>query len=534
MVEVILAGYNVDARALDMLRRGELLPEQFASVGPETVPAAYARISRFPEPIPELRFQSMRDVPAARKSNGVIIFRMGHKSVGNHANFNFDILGLSRLAVEWLEARRIGVGYTEKSQRYITLRGDYVIPAELSPEDAVKLRELVEGTQNVFYTRNFETLVEYHFKRAGKEYSTNPKRDQTIEGWGKEDARYGLGLATQAQIGTTMSATALEHAVRTMKYSEIAEVRELAKKLFDAVKDIAPSLILYTDPELFSKAFPGAVLRDDNFRDTPKQMRKVVAETFSELEGVVCSQTAAFKTVRDVTIIHCNSPDIDVMAALLLANSGKPLEECYRVATYLKVVNPGKAAEFMKGILQYVTEFDNPPREFEFGGDFKFGMNISASCFAQLKRHRIMTWLPQDYDSELGITVPQSIRETGLESELREVCAKSAALFYDFKQRYGQEIAEYCLANAHRRRVLVAINAREINHFARQRSDSHAQWDIRNISHQMVELAREVSPLSLLMTCGKDEYPALRSKVYGPDETVPDNVRPIRKADGAA
>jgi thymidylate synthase ThyX len=461
---------------------------------------------------------------------------MGHKSVGNHANFNFDIMGLSRLGVEWLEARRIGVGYTEKSQRYITLRGDYVIPSELSPEDADKLRDLIENTQNPFYTRNFETLVKYHFDGLGVPYVDEQERVrlkkqnlETIEGYGKEDARYGIGLATQAQIGTTMSATALEHAIRTKKYSPIAEVRELAQKLFDAVKDIAPSLILYTDPDIFQKSFPGAVLRDDNFRDAPRHIREAVDKTFGELEGVVCQNSASFRTAGDVTMVHCSSPDMNVMAALLLANSGKPLEECYRIASYLRVVRPDAGLDFMREVWRYVTEFDNPPREFEFGGDFKFGMDISATCFAQLKRHRIMTWIPQRYDPELGITVPVSIRDTGLEPELRQVCAKSSALFYGFKQRYGQDIAEYCLANAQRRRVLVAINARELNHFARQRSDSHAQWDIRNISHQMVQLAGEVAPLSLLLTCGKDEYSALRAKVYG-DQPEPDNVVPLKNA----
>ena len=90
-MKVILAGYNVDAEILEKLKQGERVPPE--RVSPEAVPAAYARISRDPRPIPELRAESREEVEAARRSNKNIIFGLGHKSVGNHANFNFDVLG---------------------------------------------------------------------------------------------------------------------------------------------------------------------------------------------------------------------------------------------------------------------------------------------------------------------------------------------------------------------------------------------------------------------------------------------------------
>lgn len=549
MVDVILAGYNVDADSIkkvnehiaeisDVVSRinnapegeskeallAELLsaaesiieisPEEFS---PETVPASYARISRDPRPIPELRADARQDVEKARKSNANIIFDMGHKSVGNHSNFNFDILGLSRLAVEWLEARRIGCGYTEKSQRYITLEGDFVIPSEFSPEDAERFKDIVENVQNAFYKRNFETLVKFHYDKKGVEYvpDNSSKRNKSIDGLGKEDARYGLGLAIEAQIGTTFSGTALEHAVRNMKYSELAEVRELAKKLFGSVKDIAPSLILYTDPEVFQKSFNGKELHDDNFRDSPPYIRKIVGETREAFDGKLPAESAAtFRSAGDdVKLIICNDVDINGMAAYLHANSGMTAEKCYSIATHLKN-HSKKGVDFMRGMLKYVTAFDNPRREHEFSQGLKYEMVISSSCFAQLKRHRIMTLLWQDYDPQLGFTVPESIRETGLENELKEVCDRSAEVYYEFRKKYGPA-AEYCLTNAHRRRVLVGTNPRELNHMARQRCDKHAQWDIRDKAHKMVDLAREVAPLTSLTTCGKDEFSCLHEEVYG-------------------
>lgn len=45
---------------------------------------------------------------------------MGHSSIAEHAVFNLDILGVSRLAVETIERFRL-CSYTEKSQRYVRL-----------------------------------------------------------------------------------------------------------------------------------------------------------------------------------------------------------------------------------------------------------------------------------------------------------------------------------------------------------------------------------------------------------------------------
>ncbi len=55
---------------------------------------------------------------------------MGHHSVAEHAVFNFDIIGVSRLAVEEIEKFRL-CSFTEKSQRYIKLGDDFVIPEEV-------------------------------------------------------------------------------------------------------------------------------------------------------------------------------------------------------------------------------------------------------------------------------------------------------------------------------------------------------------------------------------------------------------------
>jgi len=112
-LEVKLSGFNVDIDGLKEIKKlleQESLSEEdrktaldiLDNLTPETISASAARISRDPRPINELRKEARADVKKARESNKAIIFTSGHKSIAEHAFFNFDIMGVSRRAVEEL------------------------------------------------------------------------------------------------------------------------------------------------------------------------------------------------------------------------------------------------------------------------------------------------------------------------------------------------------------------------------------------------------------------------------------------------
>jgi flavin-dependent thymidylate synthase len=511
-MKVTIAGYNIDENLIDKLPEGTIAT-------PETISAAYARISRDSRDVPDLRAEAREQVEKARRSNQAIVFGMSHHSVAEHAYFNFDILGISRLALEELEARRIGCAYTEKSQRYITLKGDFITPTEFSQQDKETFKKLVE-LQNNFYSNNLEKLIQY-------QYGVNPKLSEKariasqkgisdkmnrhkniLEGWAKEDARYALSLATQAQLGLSFNARTLEHAIRTMRFSELAETRELSQKLFNVTKEVAPSLIILTDPEEFKKAFK-TKLQDDHFKYTKQNLKKMVASIIENTQGNFPDDHLPNSISKGNAILF-REDDIDrsIAAALIHNNSLLSFEDSYKIASHvLDDQNRGKT--FFKEALKYISVFDSLPREFEFTGDLKFELIVSASNFAQLKRHRLMTLLTQEYNPELGYTIPKSIKAINKEKELMEICDKSSELFYKFKTKYNKA-AEYCLTNAHRRRVLVLINSRELYHVSRLREDAHAQWDIKNIARNMLYLARQAAPLTFMLSGGKDEFEKLK------------------------
>jgi len=506
-MKVTLAGFNIDKNLIDKLPEGTIAT-------PETISAAYARISRDPRDVSELRTEAREQVKKARRSNRSIVFGMSHHSVAEHAYFNLDILHISRLALEELEARRIGSAYTEKSQRYITLKGDYVIPEEFSREDKARFSELVKF-QNNFYKTYLPKLNEYQFKanpglanksKKAEERCTSSKMNRaknTLEGWAKEDARYALSLATQAQLGMSFNARTLEHAIRTMRHSDLEECRELSKKLYVSTKDVAPSLIILTDPDEFEKAFK-TPLHDDHFKYTKKHLKSFVSSIINKFYNKIKEDIPKIIEDKYEKLIIENNIDLNIATAVIHKNSKLPIEDAYRVASFI-LSDELIAEDFFQQTLKFLSAFDPLPREYELSGDLKFELIVSASNFAQLKRHRLMTLLAQDYDPSLGITIPESIKFIGKEDKLREVCRRSEDLYNEFYPKYGKA-AEYCLTNAHRRRVLIAANPRELYHFSRLREDEHAQWDIKETAGRMMNLAKKIAPNSFILSGGKDNF----------------------------
>jgi flavin-dependent thymidylate synthase len=481
-MKINLAGYNLDSTVIEELKKSA--PER-ADVTPETLSAAYARISRDPRPIDELRKAARAEVEKARKSNQAIIFKMGHHSVAEHAVFNFDVIGVSRLAIESLEHFRL-CSFTEKSQRYITLGDDYVMPEEVKRSTFADKFSSTIKLQNDFYHRAYEKLREYVFAKH-KDLAKDEKNHNLLEGWAKEDARYITSLATQGQLGLTVNARNLELMVRRFASSRCSEVRQIGQKIYRLAKEVAPSIILFTEANDY----------DSNTYDEIAKFRKSVSKAGSSKKLV---------SLED----HSKNADNIVAASLLHTVSKASFADCKKAVSKMTAA---RGKEIIKAACKHMEFYDATLREFEYA-NLTFDLVVSASCFAQLKRHRTATLTVQDYDPSLGVTVPQAFYDVGLAKEFKEILCRTEDLYYEMEPKLGV-FAQYILTNAHRRRVLLGVNARELYHISRLREDAHAQWDIMEVSAEMSKLAKKEMPLTFMLIGGKDRYPELYKKVYG-------------------
>ena len=481
-MNILLAGYNID---YDLLRDLQEKSGVKQDITPETISAAYARISRSPKSVDKLRSDAVAYVDKARKSNRNIVFEMGHSSVAEHAVFNIDIIGVSRLLVEEIEKFRL-CSYTEKSQRYVLFDKDFVVPAEIAETGLKNLFVETVQMQNNYYHQLYEQLRPYVFEQ-NKTQAVDPANRSKLEGWAKEDARYAISLATETQLGMTINARNLELMLRRLSALPLAEARLFSEKLYAATKDIAPSLIRYTEAT-------------DYDRLTRRNLRAVAKKL---------PQPKVNKT-PDVRLISATrDADTQAAAVLLFASSGLSFDLCLKQAGNMSVRD---AKALFKTAFEYLQSYDAVLRELE-NVHLQFELVTSASGFAQIKRHRMATIIAQDYDLQLGVTVPPSVRAIGRQKEFKEIMRRTEDAYFQIQKKLPFAAA-YILTNAHRKRVLMKLNARELYHLARLRGDAHAQWDIRDLTGKMLSRARKEMPLTLMMACGKDSFPALQKKVF--------------------
>ncbi len=478
-MKVKLAGYNIDSELIKKLksRKSDYV------FTPETISAAYARISRSPKSIGTLRKEALCEIEKARLSNRRIIFEMSHHSIAEHAVFNFDIVGISRRAVEEFERFRL-CSYTEKSQRYVTLKGDFVIPEEIKKTNLLNEYCDIIRLQNNLYKKLFEKLKS--FKSKNCPISNDLRTLRFIENSAKEDARYILSLATQTQIGATINARNLELMIRRFASHQIEEIKELGRYLYNEVKHIAPSIILFYKANDYDQK---------TYLELAKYCKRIKIKSNNTSEVIL----------EDYT----NNSDEKILSALLFHVKKCAFADCLNA---VKKMSRAEKIELFKTACQYLELYDTVLREFEVA-NYTFSAVVSGGCFGQLKRHRIMTLINQDYDPELGITIPPAIAEVKMVDEFKKVIYQTEKLYQKIN-KISPAASSYVLTNAHRKRVLLNLNLRELYHFTRLREDPTAQWDIRQLANAMSRAVKKVSPITTLLLCSKTEYPEFYRQLY--------------------
>jgi thymidylate synthase ThyX len=286
----------------------------------------------------------------------------------------------------------------------------------------------------------------------------------------------------------TINARNLELMLRRLAALPLAEANEYSENLYAATKEIAPSLIRYTQATDYDKF-------------TRQNLRRQSAVLLGKYS---CGSTK----LSDVQLVGFSpSADNRIATALLFSSSDINYSKCLSIVS--KMTTLAKRTLF-KTAFANLQAHDAVLREME-NVDLQFELVLSSSCFAQLKRHRMSTIIAQDYNPHLGVTVPPSIKAIGQRKDFTEIMRHTQHAYEQIKKK-APLTAAYVLTNAHRKRVLMKFNARELYHLARLRADQHAQWDIRDLTEKMLKQAKKVMPLTLMMACGKDNFPELKNK----------------------
>ncbi|MBF8266808.1 MAG: thymidylate synthase complementing protein ThyX family protein [Dehalococcoidia bacterium] len=443
----------------------------------EQIAVVFAMTSRDPRPFDEIAQVVTAEKAADFHERWVVGY--GHASVAEHAILHMAVENISRLACDTLEDNRLA-SYTEKSSRYQVLeQGCYYTPPELNRHPALRslyvktcdglfdcYQRLLDGTQAYLGSVNPRGEGE----REGA-YNLRIRREST------DVCRFLLPAATLTNVGITMNARSMEHAISKLLSSDLSEEQELGELLKEQSKRITPTLIKYAD-------------RNDYLVLSRESLQSQVRET--EVPFTLHSSLSPLHSGDcRAELAHCDpQAESKLVAALLYRFSPSPYQEIWQ---RVEGMSQKEREEVIRQALERLGPHDIPLRELEMV-DYTFDLVMDYGAYREFKRHRMQTYLAQPATVDLGYIVPPLILEAGLEGSFRQAMHQAAEGFHRVSEAYPR-VAEYLVTHAHLRRVLSQMNLRECYHLFKLRTSPQAHFTLRRVMQQAMALAVGRHPL---------------------------------------
>lgn len=176
----------------------------------------------------------------------------------------------------------------------------------------------------------------------------------------------------------------------------------------------------------------------------------------------------------------------DGRAESLIEHAGRV---CYRSS------GRGDPAAFIRARVREGHEsiIEHASATFELSG-------ISRACSHQLVRHRLASYSQESQRyvdlSQLDLVVPPAIAANPDAMQIWDRLAGQMTAAYRELLALGarREDARFLLPNAAATRIVVTMNFRELLHFFKVRIHPAAQWEIRTVAIEMLNMVAEEAP----------------------------------------
>lgn len=456
----------------------ELTEEQLAVV--------FAMTSRRPEAFDEIAQQVSQEKAADFHERWVLGY--GHASVAEHAIIHMAVENASRLACDSLEDNRLA-SYTEKSSRFQVLpQGYYHVPVEL--ESLNSLNDLYITTCD-FLFKTYASMLDGTISHlAEKNPQMEGERDSAYNLRLRREAidscRFLLPAATLTNVGVTMNARLLEHAISKLLSSELAEEREMGEEVKTRGKDITPTLIKYAEENEYLVASRGAQ-----------------QERSSRLRNGLGAEP-------EVTLVHYDlQAELKLATALLYRFAGLPYADVWQ---RVEAMDQNQRWDLIDACMDRLGPHDPPVRELEMV-DYTFELVMDYGAFREFKRHRMQTYIPQPLTVSNGYLLPPLLEEVGLGGEFTTAMERVDSAFWQVYE-VSPAVAQYLVTHAHKRRVLSKMNLRQCYHLFKLRTQAQAHFSIRAPVLEAMRLAVQTHP-GLFRHLRLREFPDWWGQHYG-------------------
>jgi thymidylate synthase ThyX len=441
---------------------------------PEVVAVTFAKCSRSAEPFDQIAKELTAEKSADFNEKWVVNY--GHGSVAEHAFFNIAIENVSLIAVEAIQANRLG-SYTEKSSRYQIYNEDRIFIPKIFYANPSLKNLYLESIFNLFsvYQKSIDPIQNAIYKIYP---NTNNEPEEIwkakIKSKWIDICRFLLPNCVLANLGASMNARSWEYAITKMLSHPLHEVREIGEKVKEVALSITPTLVKYANPNQY-------YVDNDNH----------LLSTADDLAINLKSPEFSGDNKLEVDLIDYDKDGEDKILAAMIY---KYQSISYREAiNQVKAMKPSEKEAIFEKILKNAKNiYDKPPRELEYSY-YTFDCLLDQGAYYDLKRNRIMTQTPQILHGQYGYYTPKIFDEVGLGSEYRQAMEKAHDTALLISNDYPYE-AQYITTKATARRYIMKMNLREAFYFVGLRSKKNGHIMYRKIAQMVFDQIYKVHP----------------------------------------
>jgi len=440
-------------------------------LAPEVRAVAFAKTSRSPEPF-DVIARELTETDSSRFHEKWVV-GYGHSSVAEHAVLSIAIENLSILAAKAVEENRLS-SFTEKSTRYQVMRPEnYYTPPELETEP--EYRETVASLYST-YTELLPRAVEF----CESKYGSPESRRAGLNPAGKAcDAVRGLLPASaKTNLGWTVNARSLRHAIVKLRSHPLAEMRELGDALESVCERVTPTLLRHTGASPYLRGWRESAAGEAS-APAPR--------------GIDTGSGPRETSDGEPPLVRLVSYDSEgerrVAESVLFSSFGCSYDEAVdRVSR----MGDSEVGVLLKGALRGIGGHEAPVREFESTA-YVFEIVCDFGAYRDVQRHRMTTQIAQPLTCELGYSIPSDASEAGIAERMRGELERARESWRRLAS-VDRRAAQYAVPLAFRRRFTMAMNYREAYVLVRLRSRVQGHESYRRIAWAIRDEIARVHP----------------------------------------
>ncbi len=396
-----------------------------------------------------------------------------HHSIEQHTNASIGIEQLSILATNmYVENKRLAA-FMERSTRYQDFSNpSYHIPPELGSfkEEYCELMDFLFKTYSEILEEIF-LEIKKNFSERGLEINEKKIRKKAFD-----CARYLLPSSTHTNLAMTANSQTFRSLIIDLRSENNSELNELADKLQSELKKVFPTLI------------SNDLCKEDSSRKNHKNHDLKIVSTKPSIpfEKIVVNNQEFFHIPNNVSLVKktVNSSELVCFNYFLSEGFNPSLKKNLFLDD--KKIDSDLLEKTLEKIFSYNSLEEKPHRSSE-SAFYWFDSVVDFGAGRDVHRNRMMTWINNPVSPENGFAIPYYLNDSSKKKYL-EALEKSFAFWTKIVNNgISREVAQYVLPLATNYRVFITVNARELCHLGKTRTNNSAHFSYREFVHKMIE-----------------------------------------------